>query len=141
MIINAKNKILGRVATYAAKQALLGENVDIINCESAVISGKKRMIIERYKKKIHRGHPYHGPHFPRTAMGLFRRTVRGMLPFKHDRGREAYKRVKCYIGIPDKFKNEKFVELKNADSKRIVSTGFVIFKDICQELKKKNFKL
>ena len=31
MIINAENLIIGRLASYAAKQALLGEQVDIIN--------------------------------------------------------------------------------------------------------------
>ena len=39
MIINAENLILGRMTTYAAKKALQGEEVDIVNCEKAIITG------------------------------------------------------------------------------------------------------
>ena len=45
--IDATNLILGRLASYAAKKAQLGENVDIINCEAAVITE----ITERLKNK------------------------------------------------------------------------------------------
>ncbi len=38
MIIDANNMILGRLASFAAKKALLGEKIDVINCEKAVIS-------------------------------------------------------------------------------------------------------
>ena len=37
MIIDAKNLVLGRMATVVAKEALLGEKIDIINCEKAVV--------------------------------------------------------------------------------------------------------
>ena len=39
MIINADNLVLGRMAAIAAKQALLGEDVRIVNCEKAIITG------------------------------------------------------------------------------------------------------
>ena len=49
MILDATNLILGRMATAVAKKALLGEKIDIVNCENAVISGNKYQILERYK--------------------------------------------------------------------------------------------
>ena len=38
MIINAKDAILGRLGTYVAKQALLGNKVDVINCEETLVA-------------------------------------------------------------------------------------------------------
>ena len=45
MIIDAKNVVLGRLSSFAAKQLLLGEEVDIVNCEEAVLSGKRAPIV------------------------------------------------------------------------------------------------
>lgn len=135
MIIDAKNLILGRVATLAAKQALLGETVHIVNCDFAVITGKKRMILNRYKAKIERGDPHHGPFFPKETGRIVRRTVRGMLPFRQDRGREAYRRVKCYVGVPSKFKNEKLETIENAHIKKVTDTNFITVKELSGELK------
>ena len=75
MILNAENQIMGRLATYAAKKALLGETVNIINCEKAVITGNKKQIIDRYKKRRARGIPRKGPFFPRTPERIMKRTI------------------------------------------------------------------
>ena len=66
MIIDAKNMILGRIATVAAKQALLGEDVNVVNCELAVVSGRKKHVLEKYKKRENRGDPHHGPYLPKV---------------------------------------------------------------------------
>ena len=50
MLIDSKNIILGRLASFAAKHALLGENVDIVNCESAVITGNKKRTFSSEKR-------------------------------------------------------------------------------------------
>ena len=49
MIIDAKDLIAGRIATVEAKKALLGEEVSIVNAELAVITGRKKNIMEKYK--------------------------------------------------------------------------------------------
>ena len=41
MIIDGNNLILGRVATIAAKRAMQGEPVVILNCEKMIVTGKK----------------------------------------------------------------------------------------------------
>jgi len=41
MIIDATNLIAGRLATFVAKKALLGEEIEIVNSEKAVLTGKK----------------------------------------------------------------------------------------------------
>lgn len=135
MNIDAKNLLLGRVASFAAKQVLLGEKVNIVNCELAVISGKKNNILKRYEAKIQRGDPHHGPFFPRTPKHLVRRTIRGMLPWGQARGREAYKRLKCFTGIPERFQNEKFEDIKDINVKKIRDTSYISVKRLCEDLK------
>ena len=48
MIIDANDMILGRLGSFVAKQVLLGNNVDVINCEEAVVSGKKANVFANY---------------------------------------------------------------------------------------------
>ena len=55
----------------------------------------------------------HGPYIPKRPYGLMKRAIRGMLPdYRVGRGREAWKRIKCYVGIPEEFKNEKMVKME-----------------------------
>lgn len=136
MIIDAKNTILGRLAAYAAKQALLGEKVYIVNCEQAIITGSKKSILKKYKEKIQRGHPYHGPFFPKIPDKFVRRIIRGMLPYKIKKGMQAYKNIKCYKSVPEKFKDKKFVKLPETLSKLKV-LKYLTIKDLCKELKYK----
>lgn len=100
MLLDAENSVLGRLAAVAAKQALLGEEIKIINCEKAVITGDKKGTIEAYMKLLDIGQPQQGPFVQRRPDLFVRRVVRGMLPRRQIRGREALSRVKCYIGIP-----------------------------------------
>ena len=130
MIINAQDLILGRLASYAAKKALLGEKIEIINCENAVITGNRKDIVEEYKNKIARGNPFKGPYFPTRSDMIIRRTIRGMLPRKKPRGREAYKNIKCYLAIPESLKNQNFISLDNANVNKLRSLKFVYIKDI-----------
>ena len=114
MIINAENLILGRLSTIAAKKALLGESIDLVNVEKAVIIGTKKNILDKYKSRRERGETLHGPYFPRPPDRLVRRTIRGMLPYKQEKGRLAFKRVKCHVGIPEDLKDKKIETLDKA---------------------------
>ncbi|MEM4396251.1 MAG: 50S ribosomal protein L13 [Candidatus Woesearchaeota archaeon] len=115
MIINAENKILGRLSTFVAKKLLQGEEVVIVNSEKALVKRKPSIVKSQYLEKIHKGNPYWGPYFPKRADLILKRTIRGMLPWKTTRGREAYKKLKCYLGVPNEFKNAKFEEVKFAE--------------------------
>ncbi|MCD6434356.1 MAG: 50S ribosomal protein L13 [Candidatus Diapherotrites archaeon] len=109
MIINAEKLVLGRLASKAAKLALKGEEVTIVNAEKAVVVGNKNTIIEKFKKRIDlspKGNPRKGPKFPRTPDRILRRAIRGMLPYKKYRGKKAYRKVKVYIGIPEELKDK-----------------------------------
>lgn len=133
-VIDANNLIVGRMATQAAKLALAGEKVAVVNCEKAVITGSKGNILDKYKEYRKRGGPYKGPFFPRTPDRLVRRMVRGMLPWKTFRGREAFKRVMCYIGLPPKFANEKIETLEAANYSRLKTSKYLRIKALSEML-------
>jgi large subunit ribosomal protein L13 len=108
-IIDGKNAVLGRLASYVAKEALKGEEIVILNCEQVIITGNKKNIKENFEAKRRRvGSSQKGPKYPKTSEKIVKRTVRGMLPnHRKGRGKEALRRVKCYTGIPEEFKDSK----------------------------------
>ena len=118
-IIDANGATLGRLSTTTAKRLLNGEEIAVINSEKAIISGKKRMIKDRYKKKRELGTYRKGPFFPRMPDKIVKRTIRGMIPYQTPTGRTAFKRLKCYIGIPKEFENKKFETIKDAEKQPI----------------------
>ncbi len=132
--IDAKNMILGRMSTYVAKRALLGDIIKIFNCESAVITGSREFVFEKYHHKNDRGTASKGPFQPKMPDRFVRRIIRGMLPFKTPRGREAFGRVLCYIGVPEEFKGKKLISLQNADIADSNSIKYVSVQDICRHI-------
>ena len=42
-----------------------------------------------------------GPKFPRRPDAIIRRIIRGMLPYKKDKGVQAFKRINVEVGVPD----------------------------------------
>ncbi len=118
-VYDASNKILGRFCSVIAKKLLEGEEIAVINAEKAVVSGKPDMVIRKYKEKVDRGDPIHGPFFPRYPDQILRRTVRGMIPWHKPRGREAFKRLKVYIGVPDELKGVEPEEVEGCDASKL----------------------
>jgi large subunit ribosomal protein L13 len=108
-IIDGKNAILGRLASYAAKQALEGEEVVILNCEEIIITGRKKASEEKFQASRERvGSSQKGPKISRTPYMIVKRAIRGMLPnHRVGRGRKAFKRIKCYNKIPKEFEDKK----------------------------------
>lgn len=132
MIIDAKDAILGRLSSYVAKEVLLGSKVDVVNCEEAVVSGRKQSILEEYAERLHRKAPTKGPYFYRRADMFVKRAIRGMLPFKRARGRDAFKNLKCHVGVPENLKNEKAVTIEKSNAKKLQSADYLKIKDICK---------
>ena len=106
--IDGKNAIMGRLFTYVAKQSLLGNTVDVVNCEQIVISGRPENTRERYYKLMFDiGQPLKGPFISRLPDKFSKRMIRNMLPYKKKRGSEALARIKFHIGTPVAFKDAK----------------------------------
>lgn len=134
MIIDATNLIAGRLASFVAKKALLGEKVDIVNCEKAVISGDMEQVLYRYKQKKQRGIPSKGPFIPTMPDMFVKRIIRGMLPYKQEKGRKAFKLIKCYIGVPAHFRNEKFETIEKISFSKLPNTKYVRIAELCKLL-------
>ena len=111
MIIDGKDSVLGRLATFAAKSALEGETVDIVNAKEIVIVGNKNDILKKYLERRRIGTMSKGPFFPRDTKGIVRRALRGMIRNKRYHGREAFKRIKVYESIPAELKDKEMVNV------------------------------
>ena len=104
-VIDGKNAILGRLGTAVAEKIMAGEDVVVLNCESIVITGEKEMVFADYKARFDRGEckSRKGPFYPRRADLLFKRSVRGMIPWTSTSGRNAFRRLHAYVGTPKQF--------------------------------------
>jgi len=120
--VDATGKVAGRLASIVAKMLLNGKRVIILNAEKAIITGKKSRIVNWYMKKLSiqsKVNPRrHGPFKPKTPDGILRRMIRGMLPRKKPKGKEALRRLRVYVGIPQNLKNVKLTEFTEAIYRR-----------------------
>jgi large subunit ribosomal protein L13 len=123
MIINGEGLILGRLASTVSKKLLAGERVTVLNAEKIIISGNKDWAYQKYKQRIDRAsisNPRRmGPKYPRRPDDIFRRTVRGMIPYKKPKGREAFKGLQVHLGFPPEFEGEEIQKLSEAQPKNV----------------------
>ena len=133
-IIDARNLILGRMASTLTHRALLGESFDVVNCEHAVITGNRKQIIAKYKARRARGTPTTGPFIPRRPDMFVKRAIRGMLPYKRERGRAAFSRIRCHRGVPRHLQSKESEKLSHAHIAKLPNFRFVTVQDICKTL-------
>lgn len=135
MIIDGKDMILGRLCTFVAKQALQGNQIDIINAEQVIITGSKANIYEKYRHRmVYRGQPRWGPFFYKKEDMFLKRAIRGMIPYDTPRGRKAVKLIKCHIGVPQEFEGKKFETLKNGNIADSSAAKYITIKHLCRLL-------
>ena len=126
IIIDAKDGVVGRIASYAAKQALFGKRVVILNCNDALLTGRRNMILEQYSHMRSRGRgAQKGPIIPRVAEKLMKRTIRGMLEYTQRRGEAALDRIICYNKVPKEFESAKKISMVRELKIRTVKLGEV----------------
>ena len=136
-IYNAQDLILGRLCSAIAKDILLGEEVMVVNCEHAIISGKKANTLAReLVKRKRKGYPLKSQTHSRLPDRFVRRCVRGMLPWKTARGREAYKRVMCYVGVPPEFEGKETMTFKGANITKVPNNKYITVGELTKEMKK-----
>ncbi|MBY9011311.1 MAG: 50S ribosomal protein L13 [Candidatus Lokiarchaeota archaeon] len=143
LLMDAKDKILGRFCSQVAKKALLGEKIVIINAKDAIISGSKRDIHEKYLSKLNIStatNPRRGPFWPRRPDTFMRNVIKKMLPTKKIRGKEALKRIHVYIGaIPGRFQNKYQTltptEIPFSDKKRLsYYNKYITLENLCSRI-------
>lgn len=125
MIIDASGMILGRLASLTATKLLAGEEIHIVNAEKAIISGQRVSIYREYTEMRNKGSTEKGPYFPKRPERILKRTVRGMLPHKTKRGRDAMSRLRVYVGVPREFEGTKLERPAEASMKRLGTAKYV----------------
>ena len=119
MIINGEGHILGRLASVVSKKLLEGEEVVVLNAEKIMLTGNKDWAYAKYKQRVDRksiSNPRDlGPKYPRRPEDIFRRTVRGMLPFKKSKGKVAFKGLKAFVGVPEEYADMELVTVPEAE--------------------------
>ncbi len=125
-VIDADGLILGRMASKIAKQLLKGEKIVIVNSERAVISGRKRNKVSEAKEFLEVGGVGRGPFHYRRPDRIVRKTVRGMLPIRQPKGKQAYKRLSTFIGVPEDYKNQVRKTVAEAQAKKLKCPYFTV---------------
>lgn len=138
MIVDASDLVLGRMASWIAKELLEGKDVVVVNADKAVISGKEKSTLSEYDAWTEvKGlvDPTQGPFHPKKPGDLLRRTVRGMLPMQKSKGRRAFNRLEAYPGVPSKLEGEEMEKISGADVNQLSTRRFIRLGELSKHLK------
>lgn len=135
VLLDAKNQILGRLASYAAKHALNGNMVIVLNAEKAVISGRRKNIVEEAKRRLKTrtlANQTTAPMHQRRPDLYVRRVIRGMLPWKKAKGKAAFHRVLVFMGVPEEYSSKTAARIPGADASKLPS-AYITIEDLATE--------
>jgi large subunit ribosomal protein L13Ae len=103
VVVDAKGHLLGRLASYVAKQLQNGQRIVIVRCEKTLISGhhfRNKLKYMDFLRKRTSTNPKKGPIHQKSPSRIVWRVIRGMLPHKTPKGAAALGRLKCFDGVP-----------------------------------------
>ncbi|WP_254768739.1 50S ribosomal protein L13 [Salinilacihabitans rarus] len=133
VVVDARDCIMGRVASEVAQRVLDGERVAVVNAEDAVITGDRNDVFGTYRKRAQLGSDQ-GPAYPKRPDTIFKRAVRGMLPYKKARGREAFSNVRVYVGNPYEDDDHEAAVLEDTSLDRLSNIRFVHLHEVSEQL-------
>ncbi len=116
-VVDAEGLILGRLSSEVAKRLLQGEKVEVVNCEKAIITGNWDYVFGRYKRRFDmtaKGDPHKSPKQSKMPHLIVGRSVRGMLPWRRETGRKAFRNLKVHIGIPAELQGKNAIKVEAA---------------------------
>jgi large subunit ribosomal protein L13Ae len=138
IIVDAKGHLLGRLASYVAKQLEQGQRVIIVRAEHTLISGghyRNKLKFMDFLRKRMSTNPKKGPIHQKAPSRHLWRVIRGMLPHKTPKGAAALGRLKCFDGVPLSLNAKKKVVVP--DALRAVRlkprSKYCVLGDICRE--------
>jgi len=103
VVVDAKGHLLGRMASYIARQLQNGQRVVVVRCEKTLISGihfRQKLKYMDFLKKRTSTNPKKGPIHQKSPSRIVWRVIRGMVPHKTPKGAAAMGRLKCFDGVP-----------------------------------------
>ncbi len=131
IVVDARDCILGRVASQVAERALDGERIAVVNAERAVVTGRENDVKEKFQARREQGSD-RGPMYPKRPDRILKRSIRGMLPYKRPRGREALENVRVYVGNP--YEDEDAIVFEDASLDRLSTIKFVSLGEVSDSL-------
>merc|ERR1711974_436800 len=117
VVIDGRGHLLGRLASTVAKFILNGNKVVVVRCEGINMSGNFYRNKLKYLKFLRlrcNVKPLRGPFHFRAPGKIFWRTVRGMVPHKTERGKDAKKRLQTFEGVPPPYDKKKSMVVPSA---------------------------
>ena len=124
IIIDAKDAVVGRLSSFAAKKALQGNKIIVVNSQAALFLGNPKKMIEDFSKKRQLGHGVQkGPFISRKPSIILRRAIRGMLAFKTSHGREAFKHVICHEHVPKEYESREKIAMPSSSIQKSITLG------------------
>lgn len=133
VVIDARDCIFGRVASNVAQRALDGETVAVVNAEHAVITGSEDDIVSKFQKRRELGSD-RGPYYPKRPDGIFKRSIRGMVPHKKPRGREAFENIRVYVGNPYEGDDHEAEVLEGTSLDRLSNIKFISLAEVSESI-------
>jgi len=117
VVIDGRGHLLGRLASYVAKDLLNGQRIVVVRCEEINKSGSlfrnklaRRVQISRHINTNHRRGFKHW----KAPSRIFWKVVRGMLPHKTPLGTAALGRLRVFEGIPFPYDHKKRMVVPDA---------------------------
>lgn len=137
IIINGKDLVLGRLASFAAKKLLEGERVIVLNAEQVIISGRKEATLNSYRAWLETrnvANPRKGPQHTKRPEDIVRRTIRGMLSYDKPKGRNAFRRLRVFLGVPEEFAGKEAIKVPGASLSDLGTRRFIRVGELSQLL-------
>ncbi len=133
IIIDGADTVAGRLGTRAAKELLKGNEVIILNSEFVIVSGSRKYIVNKKMNLRQKGgSSQKGPKVSKMPDRLLKRMIRGMLPWDRTKGREAFKRLRCYTSKNVKVSEEEMKTAIKVNYKRPLK--FITIKKLAESL-------
>jgi len=137
MIVDGKDLVLGRLASFAAKRLLEGEKVTILNAEHVIVSGRGDTTVDSYRAWLgtrNVANPRRGPIHPKRPEDIVRRAVRGMLPYSKAHGIEAFRRLRVYVSVPEEFSGKEMAQVPKAGLQSLGTRRYIRVGDLSKQL-------
>ncbi|CAD6644293.1 XXYS1_4_G0014020.mRNA.1.CDS.1 [Saccharomyces cerevisiae] len=117
VVIDAKDHLLGRLASTIAKQVLNGQKIVVVRAEALNISGeffRNKLKYHDFLRKATAFNKTRGPFHFRAPSRILYKAIRGMVSHKTARGKAALERLKIFEGIPPPYDKKKRVVVPQA---------------------------
>ena len=117
VVIDGRGHLLGRLASYVAKDLLRGQRIVVVRCEEILKSASlfRSWIYRREQlaRHINTNHRRGFKHY-KAPSRIFWKVTRGMLPHKFALGAAALGRLRVFEGIPFPYDHKKRVVVPDA---------------------------